>query len=297
MGTSKPPPVRPRERLGRELRAQRLKADLTGSQLAELIGASQSKVSRTELAKFRAPMEMVQKWLNATGADAATRERILEVASQAVVEVESYQNIFRGSLVTGQRIALQQEIASARIRHFQPFMIPGLLQSPEYARAALIAARVAGEADIDEAVETRMERGRRIQRPGASTYHVIMTEAALRWIPMGVPRSARVEAWETVLSGVTPRHITMQVIPLDTPMAQAPLCGFVLTEFRPETDEVAIAQVELPPVDMTFSGPTDLEAFEVVWDRMVEAALSPRESTQYLRRLLQEARNQPVEGS
>jgi transcriptional regulator with XRE-family HTH domain len=280
------PPARALERLGRQLRALRLKAGLSGDQLAERIGTSQSRVSRTELAKFRASLDMVRRWLDATEADEAERQELLKLAEQSLVEMESYRYIFRGSLDTGQQIALQQEDVSARIRHFQPFMIPGLLQTPTYARAVLTAGRVADETGLEEAIQTRMKRGERIRESGAAAYHVVLMEQALRWRPVGITQADQVEARRHVLDVATAEHIALQVIPLDAPTAKLPLCGFVITEFRAETGESPIAQVELPPVDLTFHGEKDLAAFELLWLAMCEAALSPQESTRYLRQLL-----------
>jgi transcriptional regulator with XRE-family HTH domain len=280
------PPARALERLGRQLRGLRLKAGLSGEELAERIGTNQSRVSRTELAKFRASLDMVRKWLDVTGASEAERQELLEMAEQSLVEMESYRYIFRGSLDTGQQIALQQEDVSARIRHFQPFMIPGLLQTPAYARAVLTAGRVADETGLDEAVATRMKRGERIREPGAAAYHVVLMEQALRWQPLGITPADRVDAWRQVIDVATVDHITLQVIPLDTATAKTPLCGFVITEFRPESGESPIAQVELPAVDMTFHGEKDLAEFELLWRAMLDAALGPQESAKYLRRLL-----------
>jgi len=282
------PSAQARQRLGRRLRALRVTAGLSGDQLAELIGTSQSRVSRTELAKFRASLDMIRRWLDATGADEQTRAELLRLAEQSLVEMESYRSIFRGSIATGQSIALEQEQASARIRHFQPFMIPGLLQTAAYAEALLRAGRAAEETGLAEAVATRLERGRRIREPGAADYHVVLMEQALRWVPLGVTDADQAEAWGQVLAAAKAPNITVQVIPLGTPTARAPLCGFVLTEFRADLGEPPIAQVELPPVDMTFSGEKDVAAFELAWQHMVNAALSPQRSATYLRRLLRE---------
>ena len=59
-----------------DLRALRLRAGLSGEQLAERIGTSQSRVSRTETARYRADLDMVRRWLDATDADAETRRRL-----------------------------------------------------------------------------------------------------------------------------------------------------------------------------------------------------------------------------
>ncbi|MBN1174821.1 MAG: helix-turn-helix domain-containing protein [Micromonosporaceae bacterium] len=287
MGTSTPP-LRPRERLGRELRALRLRARLSGEQLAERIGTSQSRVSRTETARYRADVAMVRRWLDVTKADDATREELLALADDALVEVAAYRSIFRGSLATEQRARISQDAAAVRMRHFQPFMIPGPFHTERYARSALMAARVADESGIDEAVAARLERGARLRKDGAPKYHVILTELALRWRPLDATDDDHADALREVLAAATAPSITVQVVPADAPTRRAPMCAFLVTEFGPETGEPTIVQVELPAVEMTFVGTDDVAAFELVWQQMAGAALDPQSSARLIAGLLRE---------
>jgi transcriptional regulator with XRE-family HTH domain len=276
------PPLRPRERLGQELRALRLRAGLSGEELAARIGTSQSRVSRTETARYRADLEMVRRWLDATDADTGTRDRLRELADDALVEATTYRLIFRGSLATEQQARIRQDSSAVRLRHFQPFMIPGPLQTAAFARAALLAARVADETGIDEAVAARLERGKRLRRRGAPRYHVILTELALRWRPLDVSAADHEEALRALLTAGRTSTITLQVIPADAPTRRAPMCAFLLTEFRPEIGEPTIVQVELPPVEMTFVGEEDVRAFDSFWRHMSDAALSPGRSAEFV---------------
>jgi transcriptional regulator with XRE-family HTH domain len=279
-------PLRPRERLGLDLRALRLRAGLSGGQLAERIGTSQSRVSRTETARYRPGLEMVRQWLDVTGADEQTRERLLELAADALVEVATYRAIFRGSLATEQRARIRQDAAATRMRHFQPFMIPGPLQTAAYARAALRAARVADETGLDDAVAARLERGRRLRRRGAPGYHAIVSELALRWRPIDLTPDEHDEALRALTDAGRARNIRVQVLPADTPTRRAAMCAFLMSEFPAESDEPTIVQVELPPVEMTFVGVEDVAAFDAFWTDLAAAALSPRESAAFIGKLL-----------
>lgn len=287
MGQGKPP-LRPRERLGRELRALRLRARLSGEQLADLIDTSQSRVSRTETARYRADLELVRRWLDATEADEATREALLALADDALVEVATYRSIFRGSLATEQRARIAQDSAASRLRHFQPFMIPGPLHTERYARSALSSARVADESGIEEAVAARLERGKRLRARGGPEYHVILTELALRWRPLEATPDDHADVIREVLAAATAPSITVQVVPAGTPTRRAPMCAFLITDFRKDTGEPTIVQVELPAVEMTFVGSGDVAAFELVWQQMADAALGPHESAKVIAGLLRE---------
>jgi transcriptional regulator with XRE-family HTH domain len=276
-----------RSRLARRLKVLRVQAGLNTRELAERVATSQSKVSRTELGKFRAPVELVRRWLEVTGADEDTRAEVLALATQSLVEVASYRSIFRGSFAAGQHIARQQEAVSARIRHFQPLMIPGLLQTEAYARAVLQARReFADGAGLQEAVAARMDRGARMRVERAPRYEVVLMEQALRWVPAGLAPPERAGAWRHLIAVSETPTITVRVIPLGTPTPRAPLCAFVITQFRPELDEPPIAQVELPPADLTFSADNDIDAFEALWRDMLGVSLTPSQTRKYLRTML-----------
>ncbi len=281
------PVLRPRERLGRELRSLRVLAGLTGPQLAEAMDVSQSRVSRLETAKFRVDLDIVRRWLDVTNVDEPTRTRILALAREAATEVAEYRSIFRGSLFNAQQALIQQEAEARRLRHFQPYQIPGPFQTAAYARVALQSGRVQDLAGLDEAVAARMQRGERLREPGAPEYHAVLTELALRYRPVDTTDKDREEAWLRLLDFAELPNVTVQVIPADAPMRQAAMCAFLITEFR-DPMESTIVQVELPAVEMTFTGADDLAAFETAWQRMVDAALDPQESRQFLAGLLRQ---------
>jgi transcriptional regulator with XRE-family HTH domain len=265
----------------------RVLAGLTGPQLAERMGVSQSRISRLETAKFRVDLGVVGRWLDATGADEPTRARVMALAGEAATEIAEYRSIFRGSLFNAQQARLDVEAAAARLRHFQPFQIPGPLQTPAYARVALQAGRVGDLAGLDEAVAAWMRRGERLRRPGGPDYHVILTEPALHYRPVGVGDADRDRALRKLLEASEWPTVTLQIVPMDAPMRQAPMCAFLITEFR-DPAEPAVAQVELPAVELTFSGADDLGAFETAWQRMLDAALDPQQSRKLITALLRQ---------
>jgi transcriptional regulator with XRE-family HTH domain len=276
--------TRPRERLGKELRTCRLLAGLSGPQLAELIGVTQSKISRTETAKYRPDIGVIRRWLDATQMSGETRERILALAEDAATEIAEYRTVFRGSLLKAQQDLIQQDAAARSIRHFQPFQIPGPMHTEFFARNALLSTRMHDEVGLEEAIRARLQRGHRLRRGDAPEYHAVLTEAALHYRPWGVTDRDQREAWKRLLTFCAAPSVTIQIIRTTAGFRQAPMCAFVYTEFRDPTLG-AIVQVELPAVTMTFSGSMDLEAFERTWHAMVDVALTPDESAKLLKSL------------
>jgi transcriptional regulator with XRE-family HTH domain len=277
--------VRPREQLGRELRSRRLLAGFSGPILAKAIGTTQSKISRTETAKFRPDISTVQRWLDATGTESHDRKRILQLAEDAATDIAEYRTLFRGSLLTAQVSLIQQDGDAHSIRHFQPFQIPGPLHTSQYARNALLAGRANDETGLEEAVMARLERGRNLSRSGSAPYYAIITEPALLYRPWGATDDDQREAWKKLLEYSRAPSIEVRVIPLTRQFQQAPMCAFVATRFR-DPSRCAIVQVELPAVEMTFSGSADLEAFDKTWNCMAEVALDPTNSAHFIQSLL-----------
>lgn len=257
---------------------------MSGPELARAIGITQSKLSRTETAKFRPDLEVVRRWLEATRTRAAERRRILALAEEAATQISEYQTLFRRTLLTKQRSLLAQQAAAERIRHFQPFQIPGPMQTPRHARFALLSIRLQ-QKGLEEAVEARMERGRRLKAPGAPHFHVIITEPALRYRFWGAGEEDQAETWRNILEFCRVPTAVVQIIPDGAAYHQAPMCAFVITEFR-DPAAAKIVQVELPAAEMTFSGAADLEAYERTWNAMAEVALDPDASAKLLRGML-----------
>lgn len=259
---------------------------MSGQQLADLIGITQARVSRIETAVFRPAVPVVEAWLAATRADLDVRANLLDLAGEAQTDIAGWRAVFRGSMAARQHALSRQDAVATRVRHFQPFMIPGFLHTPEYAEAALRAARVVADADVGPAVEARLERGRRLLEAGAPPYQVLLTELALRWTPIDVTREQRKEAWRRVLEGARAPHVTLQVIPADRPMEQAPMCAFVIYDYA--GDDPSTVDVELPAVELQFAGEEDVAAWSIAWERMLRSALHPDESTATIDRLLRE---------
>ncbi|HEY3562735.1 MAG TPA: helix-turn-helix transcriptional regulator [Kribbella sp.] len=275
------PPQR-RARLGQELRRLRSLAGLSGDQLAARVGISQAKVSRIETnVTARPAMDVIARWLDAVVATSEDRERVMSLAEAVVTDISSWQAIHRGSLEDRQRQLLELDELASDIRHFQPFLVPGPFQTPEYAHAVIESARFSAGTDVDEAVAMRMKRGARLRddRDGPQ-YHVVVTETAARWVPRGNSHLRRAQLEHLVLCAKAPR-ITLQVILNDAPMEMSPMTGFVWVTYR-DPSQAPVVRVETPTVGLALGGSDDLATYGVVWDRMLRAAMSPEESVGWL---------------
>lgn len=210
------------ENLGRRLRALRVAAGLAGKELAADLGWPASKVSRIELARQNASPADVDAWVTATRGTDDERTRLLGLLDQARED----QNTFRQRSKRGQAPvqagynALVQ--SCTRVREFHTTVIPGLLQTPDYARAILTAAtRFNPVPDVEDAVATRMERQQYLYSP--RRFEFVVAEPVLRWgiAPPDVMR-AQLDRLQSAIGlpnvrlGILPLGVALDFVPLHT---------------------------------------------------------------------------------
>ena len=145
-------------RLGERLRDHRKQAQLTGQALAADTDLSQPKISKIERGKLLPSPSDVERIAVALRLPAKETQALLDTATTLAAYSRSWRTIHRTGLASAQREAQFTEQLSDFIRYFQPNLIPGLLQYRQYAREVLLRANVTAQADLDDAVNVRMER-------------------------------------------------------------------------------------------------------------------------------------------
>ncbi|MDH6192685.1 transcriptional regulator with XRE-family HTH domain [Streptomyces sp. CZ24] len=154
------PAVR-RRKLGAELKALRGRAGLTSGQAAGLLGWHQSKVSRIETARSGVKPEDVRRLLDAYAVrEPRLRELLVALAgTEQDGEHRHWWHRYRGVLPPEYRDFISLESQATRMRTLETSVVPGLLQTPRYARA-VTRASLAGvdQARVDALVEVRLAR-------------------------------------------------------------------------------------------------------------------------------------------
>lgn len=169
------------------LRQLRTQAGLSGKQLAEALGWQPSKVSKIENGRQMPTAEDIAAWAGACGADADARQHITDLATEA----QAAHRAFKVSMRTGQKAvqARYTELVanSAVIKHFETFYVPGLIQTPDYARGVLTDQRNLHRTpdDVDDSVAERMKRQQHLYDPG-KRFEFLLDEPVLyrrMWSP------------------------------------------------------------------------------------------------------------------
>ncbi|MFY1686572.1 helix-turn-helix domain-containing protein [Plantactinospora sp. WMMB782] len=212
--------------LAGRLRGSRNRVKLNGKEFAERAQWQPSKVSRLETGKHVPTAEDIDTYvrlcgLNETGA--AELHALLD-------EVLTAQMTWNQRLKSGQ-VAVQQDYnqlvaESDRICHFETMWVPGLLQTPEYARqtfAGIAALHGTSADEVEAAVSARMERQRYLYDT-SKTFEFLLAEPVLRWLlcPPDVMRG-QLDRLQTVV-GLP--NVRFGVLPLGVQLRTAPQNAF-----------------------------------------------------------------------
>jgi transcriptional regulator with XRE-family HTH domain len=174
---------RAREQFGTRLRRLRRDAGLNGKQLAAVLSWPPSKLSKIELGRQAPTADEVAAWVRATD-PRADLDTLLADLHTLRVESTPWHRQLRGGHTRRQRASITLERSAVMIRAFEPAVIPGLLQTADYARQLLtrLAALHGLDPDVEPGVRARMRRQQVLYEPGKQL-RFLLTEAALRYLP------------------------------------------------------------------------------------------------------------------
>ncbi|MFC5828493.1 helix-turn-helix domain-containing protein [Nonomuraea insulae] len=228
--------------LGAELRRLRDMAGISGRELADLIGISQSKVSRIEAGAAMPSSVQVAKWAVAVSAPEDARQVLDSLVQAAFTEVQTW----RTALHTRphlQRDIQKLEQSTRRIFTYQPALVPGLLQTAEYAKRVLTLFQPGHpEGKIANVLAARLDR-QLILYDESKEFEFLITEAALRWRP-GPPRLLLAQL-DRIASLSTLENVSVGLIPLSAQAVASMTHAFVMFETDdPETAHDGAAREE-----------------------------------------------------
>lgn len=168
-----------RRRLGAELRRLREGTGLTGDQVAERLDWYGAKVSKIETGRIAVGWGDVSDLLDLYGIeDDETRERLIALARESRRR-EGWWQPYSDLLSKNNRTLIDLEVSASSLRIFEPLVVPGLLQTPDYARAIITSRLEYEEKEVQRRVELRMQRQAVVAKDGSLDLWAIIDEAAL----------------------------------------------------------------------------------------------------------------------
>jgi transcriptional regulator with XRE-family HTH domain len=283
-----PSPILRRRRLGVDLRRLREAAGLTGEQVIERIGwASASKLSRLENGRSRPDPDDIATLLELYGAGAELREDLLSIAREAG-DMRGW--LKRYPVMTPQqRTFAELEAGCAEIREYNPVLVPGLLQTPGYARLRIVSAHLvesgAGDPEPGNAPETevaaRLARQSLLTSPDAPRYTAVLEEAALGQ-RAGPPEVLREQLAQLCELAMLP-NVTLRLLLRDTQIADwyVPPTAFSLYRFADPLDPETLA-IEGGFTNVMSTEEKAINSYKVAFEWLRAAALPESDTVSWL---------------
>ncbi|MGW3459454.1 helix-turn-helix domain-containing protein [Streptomyces olivaceoviridis] len=275
------PAVR-RRKLGAELRMLRTGAGLTSGEAARLVGWHQSKVSRIETGASGVKPADLRLLLDAYQVrDAHLRELLLMLAgSEDAGGRHGWWHAYRGVLPPTYRDFISLESQASAMRTLETTVVPGLLQTPEYARAVTRAAvKDLDEDRLDTLVEVRLARQDVLRSDPPLVLSAVLDEAVLRREVGGPKVMAR--QLERLMEAARLPQVRLQVLPFAAG-AHVGLTGpFVIFSF-PSTSDLDVVVLDQLTSSLYLERKEDLMAYSEAFHTLQFHALSPEESLDYI---------------
>ncbi|WP_254803353.1 helix-turn-helix transcriptional regulator [Kitasatospora sp. SUK 42] len=279
------PTVR-RRMLGAELRRIREGLHLTVDEVATRLGWHQSKVSRLENGRYGLRANEVGILLDVYQVtDPEAREALATLAREGKRRVwwQPYSDVI------SQRYAsfISFEAEAVAIRNFESSLIPGLLQTPDYARSLIRQLRPEAPAEVVNAlVDVRMARqNAALQREEPLKVWAIVDEGAVRR-RIGSQGTMAKQLQQLVAASREP-NVTLQVVPF-TAGAHAGIHGsFAILEF-PVRSDLDVVYTEALTSSLYLERDDDVTAYDQAFDRLRAAALDVAPSRRLVAQIAKE---------
>ncbi|MFI6558780.1 helix-turn-helix domain-containing protein [Streptomyces sp. NPDC050534] len=275
------PAVR-RRKLGAELRELRAGAGLTSGEAARLAGWHQSKVSRIETGASGVKPADVRLLLDVYAvADAQLRELLMVLAgSDESGGRHHWWHAYRGVLPPTYRDFISLESQASAMSTLETSVVPGLLQTPDYARAVTRAA-VGGLDDerLDALVEVRLARQDVLRSNPPLSLSAVLDEAVLHREVGGPDVMAR--QLRRLLDTAHLPQVRLQVLPFAAGAHVGVTGPFVIFSFS-STSDLDVVVLDHLTSSLYLERKEDLRAYREAFKDLQFHALSPEDSLDYI---------------
>ncbi|MGC5565058.1 helix-turn-helix domain-containing protein [Streptomyces sp. FR-108] len=251
---------------GSRVRRLRTAAGLTQAELGFRTHVVSTRITQIERASGAKPtLELARALDAALGAD------------DLLVELWPY--VYREAFPDWSRKFMEYAERAVTIREYAAHVVPGLLQTREYARAVLsVGLTLSNDEQLKERLTVRMARQERLGSPDRPQLWVVLDEAVLRR-PIGGYEVMRAQL-ELLLQVAERRSVTVQVLPFDQGEHDA-MGGSLTVLVLPDASEVAYT--EGAHYGRLVEDPAEVKRFALTYDRLRANALPPLMSLDMIR--------------
>jgi transcriptional regulator with XRE-family HTH domain len=262
-------------RVSAELRALRQVKGLTCQQVADALDWSVSKVSRMETGVRGLFPDDVAAMLGYLEAPSRLREELLTLVRDG--EKPNWLQIGRG-IPSDWKDLIQIENEATALYNFEPQVVPGLLQTCDYATAVIRACNCQlAEGAADQMVRTRMGRQALLSRLNGPTLNVIIEEMALRR-SIGEPGVMHGQL-QHLLTMANRARVTLRVLPFGVGAHPGLEGAFLILEFDAQP---TLVHQEIRSTGGFLEEGRHVTCAKLDWRELGSKALSPEDSARLI---------------
>ncbi len=267
------------------LRRMREQAGVTREQAAAELYCTVSKIGDIETGRSRIKPAELEKLLDLYGTEGAERGLLTDTARDA--RSRRRRDAVEASVPLNDQRFFDLEAQARSLTYFSPELLPGFLQTDDYARPLMEWGGLLSAAEIDRKLAFRAARRKIMTRsdPPPPTYWCILGEAALR-ANVGGP-VAMISQLDHLLEWLTSlRHLVIQVLPIGSGGHGSMGVTRTLLSFNPPAGDIVHVDTDIRNV--YFDGPAEVAEATHVLDLLKAKALDRDESREIIRQLVRE---------
>ncbi|MFL1441800.1 helix-turn-helix domain-containing protein [Nocardiopsis protaetiae] len=278
---SRESPTIRRRRLVRELRRMREAAGLSIEEARHAVGWTSGRLNHMEAGRSRPDSSALKDLMNTYGVtDPARREAILELGRQS--KKRGWWAKF-DDVLSGDFIGFEAE--ASKISTFQPIVMPGLLQTAEYAALSARAQLARTEEEVERIAAARVERQKILARDDAPEVHAIIAEEALLRLHHSDPGLAHSQLSHLIDVAEALNGVTIQVHPQAAGIFAATSGAFTILDYTDELD-LPIVYVDTTETGIYMEEPDQVTAYRKTFDHVSMDALSKAASIELMKQII-----------
>jgi len=283
--TDEPGPAIRRRQLGRQLRDLRITAGFrTMEAAAEATGLSRVTIGRIESAKQTILPRTVRTLCHAYGVGAPMLDHLLRLAEES--EDRGWLLEYSETVPNWFARYAGEEADASTIWTYEPECVPGLLQTDEYMRAVMAAARPGADPEsLSDSIAFRRRRQERLTSDKPPQLMAVINQAALLRL-VGGAAVMRAQLLHLIEMASLP-NVTLQALPFSAGAHPAMICAFTVLHFPAEAGMATIYE-EVYGGAVYPDTPAEIDHCRWMFGKLQELALSPEDTTGLLTTLAAE---------
>lgn len=277
--TTGPGPTVRRRQLGKELRRLREGAGKTITEAAQWVGIKSPTVSKIENGRQAIRPTNVRLLLQLYGIGAPEADTLITLAGEA--NQRGWWASYGDTVPDWFRNFVGLEADASEINGYDSELVPGQLQTAEYAEAVILAAHPNTTRDeLTRLVTFRHERQERLAGNTPPRLHFVLNEAVLRR-PVGGAEAFRKQLDHLTEMAQLP-HVDLQVLPFSAGPHAAMGQTFTVLRFPGDEAGLDFVYLENDRGALYLERPADVDRFQTIFGQLAAVALTSSETSKFL---------------